>query len=164
MKGVFVLIGLMTICCVAFGLFFGYHTTKDPGHQLAVGFGSSRGDGLMFQVGIGTMAMMRAPPPTNARGVPLWNEWIPEHVVLRDADGKILPLNKIGTSRLFLDDRAAGSPEVVLAAEVAKGKAYTCDYIPDDGKGKVYRSEFVAPEGGEKVRRFHFAPYEDDDA
>lgn len=163
MKSIIGLVIFLALCCLAVGLFFGYHTTKDPGHQLAMAFSATPSGELQIQCGIGPGLTMRDPPERNSRGAPLWSEWVAEHFHLRDAEGNELPFQRMGTSGLFLDDRAAGAPEFVIHTDVKKGKQYTFDYIEVRGEDKVYRCTLTVPDGPEKVRRFQFDRFDNDD-
>ncbi len=164
MKGIIVFVVLLTICCFAGGLYFGYQTSKDQGHQLAMAFSDVSAEIMQVQCGVGTSLTMFDPPKTNSRGVPLWPEWIDDHFTVRDADGKKLLFRRMGTSRLFLDDRAAGSPEFVLHVDLKKGETYTFDYLEVRGEDKLYRYVLTIPNEPEKVRRHLFERCFDEDA
>lgn len=156
MKGV---IGLAVAVVIAYFvgvMLLSHETTKEQDRLMLIAFGPPLGDRMQFQIGIAPVITLNDPPELNNRGVALWDEWIAAHFQLKDAGGKDIRFNKMGTSAAILD-RTAGAPEFVLYADLQKGAEYTVDFVPVIAEKKRWRYTFTVPGEPQEVGRRSFA-------
>ncbi len=155
MKGVVIAAVLIGFVLFLGSMFLSGQVTRDPGHMLAIAFGVPTGDAMQFHLAVGPRLPLMDPPELSDKP-PDWTKWAADHFQLRDDAGNQLPLKKMGTSGLMLDDKASGSPEFVLWADVKKGRTYSCDYVPIVREGKRYRYTFTVPSEPAKTGRCQF--------
>ncbi|MHC5110688.1 MAG: hypothetical protein ACYTHJ_12530 [Planctomycetota bacterium] len=164
MRSVVGLVILLAIGVAILSSFLGRQMAKDYGHQLAVGFADAGNENMQVQLGVGPMLHMRDPLDRMNEKMDTWPEWIALHFQLHTPEGEPMKLRKMGTSALFLDNKAAGSPDFVLYADVEKGREYTFYYTPVVAEAKKYICKFNVPEDQTKVTRLVFELVEDDES
>jgi len=160
MKGVVGLIIFLCICAFFASMLLTREAMSEPGIPLAVAYGMPHDDMIQIHVGIPPLVPVADPLDNNIKDFSSWDEWVDLHFQLFDADGERIPLSRMGTSGLMLDDRIAGAPEFVIWAELKRGEPYHMDFMPVRKEGKLYRLEFTAPLEPKKVGRpaFQFVP------
>jgi len=157
MKGIFGLIGFLCLCVFIGSVLLSREVVRDPGRQLAVAYGVPMGDEIQVHLAVPPRVPMIDARDKDPEKVLTWSEWVDLHFQLRHTDGTQVPLRRMGTSALMLDQRAAGAPEFVVWAEVKKGEDYEFDFMPIMAEAKAYRLEFTAPMDEKKVGRPTFA-------
>jgi len=158
MKGIVILIIFLCICAFIGSMLLTREVMRDPGVPLAVAYGMPGDDTIQIHVGVPPLVPVADPLDNNIEDASSWEEWVDLHFQLSDVAGNRIPLTRIGTSGLMLDEKAAGAPEFVLWAEVKKGERYLLDFVPIRAEGKRYRLSFTAPLESKKVGRPAFEP------
>jgi hypothetical protein len=158
MKGVIIAAVLIGIVVFFSSMMMTGEITKDQGYMLAIAYGVPVGDKIQFHLGVGPSLINIDPPEIGDKKSISWSEWSDQHFTLRDDAGNKIPLQRMGTSSLMMHDKAAGSPDFILWADLKKNADYSCDYIPVARTGKRYRHSFTCPSEPTKTGRYQFDP------
>jgi hypothetical protein len=90
-----------------------------------------------------------------------WNEWVKEHLIVKDLAGKTVPLTRQTSSNVVKPHEVAqmvGTEEFFVVARLKTGQTYTLDYIGDLATGKTYRCQFTTPSQAEKSQQYRLEP------
>jgi hypothetical protein len=96
MKAVVVLGVILVVLGAGIWWFVMHESMKDMGYWIAAAYGNEDDPNIEMHVLVDLPMVTKDRPDLDARGEPLWNEWVQSHFELRDAAGAVVPGERIG--------------------------------------------------------------------
>lgn len=130
MKTVVIAAVILVFIGAAVWWFIMHETMRDQGQWIGTAFGNAADSTIEMHALVDMGMVTRDRPRVDARGEPLWNDWIADHWDLRDASGNAVGFTRIGWSTLIDDDKTIAVPEFYVKYTLQKGGQYTFDFTP----------------------------------
>jgi hypothetical protein len=147
------LLGLLAVMLIGFAVamwYFNKGAGSGPRWSLPMALAAGEGDQQEFHAGV--LRDMIQVERQRVLGEHGWEQWIAEHLELRERDGEQVPLTQAMHSAVIPADRA-GHPEFYVLATVKQDRTYVFDFIPVKNGDIRLRGEFTVPPGGVPFER-----------